>query len=178
MRDLPPFREFHDGDQHAFLVHLVGVGAEAAPADVDDMRGAGEEPDVLGGAEDGRGDGEVMQVAGAEPGIVGQVDIAVEDVLAADLVDEMPDAFGHGVDVTRGAGDGLRHHAPLHVEETGGEVACLADRGGEGGADQGCRLFLDHGDEAVPHDLEVDLADHLRPPFCAAGGCRRSGRWR
>ena len=71
----------------------------------------------------------------------------------------MPDAFRHGIDVAGGAGDRLGHHAAMQVEDAGGQVAGLAHRGGEGGADHGLRLLLDHRDQAVPHDLAVDLRE-------------------
>ena len=41
--DLALLRELHDRDLDAFLVDRLAVGAEAAPADIDDMRRAGEE---------------------------------------------------------------------------------------------------------------------------------------
>ncbi len=69
----------------------------------------------------------------------------------------MPDAFRHRVDVARRAGDRLRHHAALQVEDAGGQVAGLAHRGGERGADHRLRLLLDDRDQAVPHDLALDL---------------------
>ena len=38
--------ELHDRDMEPFLVDRVGVGAEAAPADIDDVGRAGEEADM------------------------------------------------------------------------------------------------------------------------------------
>jgi hypothetical protein len=40
--------EFHDRDLDAFLIDRLAIGPEAAPADIDDMGGAGEEADQLG----------------------------------------------------------------------------------------------------------------------------------
>jgi hypothetical protein len=155
--DLPPVGELGDRDQKAFLVDLPPVGAEAAPADVDHMRGAGEIADVAALAEDGRDDRDVVQVPGAEPGVVREVDVALQRVLRAETGGEVPDAFGHGVDVARRARDRLRHHPRLGVKEPGGQVARLPHRGGKGGAHERHRLFLDHRDQAVPHDLVIDL---------------------
>ena len=76
---------------------------------------------------------------------------------AGNLRREVADALGHGVDVTWGAGDRLCHHATVQIEDAGGQVACLAHRGGERGADHGLGLFLYHGDQPVPHDLAMDL---------------------
>ena len=69
--------------------------------------------------------------------------------------------------MARRAGDGLGQHAALQVEDAGREVARLAHGGAEGGADHGLRLFLDHRDQAVPHDLPVETATALRCS-CAA----------
>ena len=47
---------------------------------------------------------------------------------------------------------------PSAVEDAGREIAAFAHDRAEGGAHQGLRLLLDHGDQAVPHDLQVDQA--------------------
>ena len=83
--------------------------------------------------------------------------------------EEEADRFHHGIDVARGAGDGLGHHAAFEVEDAGGEVSGFAHGGGEGGADHHLGLLLDHGDEAVPHDLALDagqggVGGHARAP--------------
>ena len=96
-------------------------------------------------------------MAGAEPGIVGDVVIAWPHRVGGEFPQEVADAFRHRVDVARRAGDRLRHHAAVQIEDAGGQIAGLAHRGGEGGADHGLRLLLHHGDQAVPHDLAMDL---------------------
>ena len=121
------------------------------------MRGVGEQPDDAAVVK-GWGDyGEVVQMAGAEPGVVGDVVIAVAHGVGWEFVQEVADALGHGVDVTGRAGDRLRHHATVQIEDAGGQVAGLAHRGGERGADHGLGLLFHHGDQPVPHDLAVDL---------------------
>ena len=97
-------------------------------------------------------------MAGALPGIVGDVDVAFENVLRTDVVDEMADRFGHGVDMAGRAGDRLGQHAAFAVEHPGGQIARLAHAGRKGGAHQGAGLFLDHRDQPVPHDLHVDVS--------------------
>ena len=109
----------------------------------------------------GRDDGQVVQMAGAEPGIVGDVVIARLHRVGGELAQEMADAFRHRVDVARRAGDRLRHHAAVQIEDAGGQIAGLAHRGGERGADHGLRLFLHDGDQAVPHDLAMDLRERV-----------------
>ena len=59
------------------------------------------------------------------------------------------------------AGDRLRHHAAAQIEDAGGQIAGLAHRGGERGADHGLRLLLHDGDQAVPHDLAMDLRKRI-----------------
>jgi len=169
--DAAPVEEAHDGDLDAFLVERVAVGAEAAAADVDDMGGAGEEAHVAALMEGGGDDGDVVEVAGAHPGVVGDVDVAFGHRFGADDADEMGDGVGHGVDVSGRAGDGLGEHLAFRVVDAGGEVAGLAHGGREGGADEGLGLLLDHGDEAVPHDLAGD-GGHRRL-LVAGGPCGR-----
>jgi hypothetical protein len=49
----------------------------------------------------------------------------------------------------------------VQIEDPGGEVAGLAHGGGEGGPNHGLRLFLDHRDQPVPHDLAMDLRQRV-----------------
>jgi len=74
---------------------------------------------------------------------------------AAKMADEMLHRLRHRIDVTRRAGHRLRQHAALPVEHAGREIAALAHDRRERGAHQHLRLFLDHRDQAVPHDLQV-----------------------
>ena len=146
----------HDRDAEPFLEHRPSVGAEAEAADIDDMRGRGEQRHQPALLERRRHDGEVVEVPGAEPGIVGEIDVARLHRLHRVLLEEVPDRQGHRIDVARRAGDRLRDHAAGRIEHAGREVARLAHRRREGGADQRLRLLLDHRDQAVPHDLHVD----------------------
>ena len=109
----------------------------------------------------GRDDGQVVQMAGTEPRVVGDVMVAGTHRRGGKLLQEMPDTFGHGIDVAGRAGDRLRHHAAVQVENAGGQVAGLAHRGREGGADHDLRLLLDDRDQAVPHDLAMDLRERV-----------------
>jgi hypothetical protein len=148
---------FDDRDVQAFLEDRAALRAHAKAADIDHMRGVGEQSDDAAAMEGWRYYGKVVQMAGAEPGIVGDVVIALAHRFGGELAQEMPDAFGHGVDVAGSAGDGLGHHAAVQVEDASGEIAGLAHGGGEGGADHGLRLLFHDGDQAVPHDLAMDL---------------------
>ena len=151
-----------DRDIEAFLEHRAPFRAHAEPADVDDMRGIGEQPDDPALAERRAHDRQVVQMAGAEPGIVGDEVVALAHRLHRKFREEMSDALHHGIDVARRAGDGLREHPAVEVEDAGGEIARLANGGGEGGADHRLRLLLDDGDQAVPHDLPLDGGELCR----------------
>ena len=61
--------------------------------------------------------------------------------------------------MARCPGDGLGQHAPLEIEDAGRQIAGFTHDRAEGGAHQGLRLLLDHGDQAVPHDLQIDQTD-------------------
>src|SRR5690606_9244035 len=100
-----------------------------------------------------------MQVARPLPGIVGDVGVALEHILAGDFVHELEHGFGHGVDMAGRARDGLRQHLTVRVEDAGRQVAGLANGSRECRAQQGKRLFLDNGDQAVPHDLHADFTN-------------------
>ena len=61
--------------------------------------------------------------------------------------------------MARRSRDGLSQHPPIHVEHTGGEIAAFAHHGAERCAQQRLRLFLDHRNQTVPHDLQINLAE-------------------
>ena len=145
-----------DGDADALLEHLPRVRPEAAPADVHDVTGVGEQPDQPVAVEGRRHHRDVVQMPGGEPRVVGDEHVAGFHGVHRVFGDEMPDALGHGVDVPRRAGYRLRQHAALAVEHPGGEVAGLPHTGGKRGAHQRLRLLLDDRDQAVPHDVLVD----------------------
>ena len=165
----------HDRDVDAFLIDLPPIGAEAAPADIDDMAGRGEQGDHLAVLEGRRDDGKVVQMAGAEPGIVGDVNVAFLHRFRREPLQEEADRGRHRVHMAGRTGDRLGQHAAACVEHAGGQIAGLAHGGREGGADQRLRLFLDDREQAVPHDLQMDLvergilghgASFLRRPAC------------
>jgi hypothetical protein len=149
----------YDGNIHAFFENRAALGAHAEAADVDNVGGVGEQADDGAVVEGGGDDSQVVQMAGTEPGVVGDVVVARAHGGGGEFLQEVADGFGHGVDVAGGAGDGLCHHAPVQVEDAGGQVSGFAHRGGEGGADHDLSLFLDHRDQAVPHDLAMDLGE-------------------
>ena len=103
-----------------------------------------------------RRDDEVVEMAGAHPRIVGDVGIARLHRVEREVADEVLHRLRHRVDVARRAGHRLRQHAALPVEHAGREVAALAHDRRERRAHQHLRLLLDHRDQAVPHDLQVD----------------------
>src|SRR5690606_34264646 len=109
----------HDRNEDAFLIDLVGVRAETAATDIHHVSRAGEVTDQ-GTVTETRGDDrEIVKVAGALPRIIGDVDIALENVLRTDITDEVPDSLRHGVDVAGRAGDSLGNHLAAPVEDTG-----------------------------------------------------------
>src|SRR5580658_3284449 len=71
----------------------------------------------------------------------------------------MPDRAGHRVDVPGRAGHRLGQHAAVQIERAGGDVARLARGCAECGPYQRLRLLLHHRQQAVPHDLQLDLGD-------------------
>src|SRR5258708_9460330 len=71
-------------------------------------------------------------------------------------MEEMHHGACHRIDMARRAGDRLCQHVARGVEYARRHVAGLARRGAEADPDQGLRLFLDHGDQAIPHDLLMD----------------------
>ena len=74
---------------------------------------------------------------------------------------EMTDAFGHRVHMAGRSGHRLRHHAAVQVEHAGGEISRFAHGGGKRGADHDPCLFLHDRDEAVPHDLAMNLGQRI-----------------
>ncbi|MDT4847989.1 hypothetical protein FQZ97_820670 [compost metagenome] len=111
--------QLEHGNEQPLHVHVGAVGAEAQAADVHHVAGGAEQRDRLAGKEAGRHHDEVVQVPGALPGVVGDEDIAFAHVAQRVFAEKVLDGFGHGVDVSRRAGDGLRQHATPGVEHAG-----------------------------------------------------------
>ena len=84
------------------------------------------------------------------------------------MADEMPDGFRHRVDVAGRPGLGLRKHPPIGVEDAGGKVAAFPHDRAERCPDQGLRLFLDHGNESIPHDLHANCIEGATAHSCPA----------
>ena len=152
----PRLEAADDRDVEPLLVHRPRFRPHAEATDIRDMRRVGEQSDDTATPENRGHHRQVMQVAGAEPWVVGDVVVALLHRLDRELLHEVPDAFAHGVDVPGRAGDGLRHHAALQVEDTRGEIARLPHGRAERGADHHLGLFFHHRDEAVPHHLPLD----------------------
>ncbi len=154
--------------EQAFVIDLPAVGRLPQPADIDHVRGAGEQRHQLAVVERRRGDDDVVEMAGALPRIVGDVGVARLHRFDRELADEMDDAARHRVHVPRRAGDGLGQHLAFEIEHAGRDVAGLARAGREGGAHQRPRLFLDDGEQAIPHHLQADVGQRealmSRPP--------------
>ena len=177
--------QVQNGDGHPLLEDLARVRPETPPADVHHVAGIGKQPHQPVAVEGRRNHRNVVQVPRGEPRVVGDEHVARLHGVHRVPGDEVPDALGHGVDVTRRAGNGLRQHPAAAVEHAGGEVARLPDAGGKGRAHQGLRLLLDHGYEAVPHDVPVDGGQrgggaHVVPPYQlpTLAGLRGSSRSR
>jgi hypothetical protein len=117
---------------------------------------------ILGAIEDARraNRGEDLLVAVLAPSMK-KADENDEPVnsgyeLVREVLEEVGDGGGHGVDVAGRARHRLGDHVALRVIDAGGQIARLARDGAEGGAEQGLRLLLNHRDQAVPHDLRAD----------------------
>ena len=79
----------------------------------------------------------------------------------SEAVEEVVDRARHRVDVARRAGDGLRQHGAAEIEHAGRQIAGLASRRREAGADQRQRLLLDDRDQAVPHELQANGGERI-----------------
>ena len=144
----------------AFLIYRAGIGSKAAATDVNDMAGGCHQGLGLPVAKDRGDDHEIEKMASAAPGVVGDEDIAGLHAVQRVALEEMSDGGGHGVDMARGTGHGLRDHAPALVVNTCRQVARLPRNGAKGGAQQDLGAFLDHGNQTVPQDLAAYLLAH------------------
>jgi len=98
----------------------------------------------------------VVEMAGSHPRVIGDVGVARPHGFEREMADEVVDRLRHRVDVSGRPGDGLRQHSALEIEHAGRKIAALAHDRAEGRADEHLCLLLDHGDQPVPHDLQVD----------------------
>ncbi len=145
-----------DRQVDAFLEDLRAVGPEAEAADVGDVRGGREQRNRLAAVKHGRDNGEVIEMPGAVPRVVRHEHVAGLERVDRMLVEEEADTRRHRVDMAGRAGHGLGEHASSCVEHARGKIARFANRRRERRAHQRLCLFLDDGEQAVPHDLQVD----------------------
>ncbi len=160
----------HQRDRQALLVDLPPVRPHPEAADIDDMHGAGEQPDRLAAQKSRADDRQIVQMAAGQPRIVGDVVVALAHRGEREGVEKMLDRGGHRIDVARRAGHGLRQHVAVAVEHPGRQIAGLAHRGRKRGAHQRLRLLLDDRDQPRPHDLHMDLRQR-----CIRGGAASFG---
>ena len=153
-----PFsREGHDRDGQSLLEHLTAIGSHAEPPDIDDVDRVGKQSHGLTMVKTRRHHGDVVKMTRCKPGIVGDEMIARLHGRERIDIEKMFHRIGHRVDMSRRTGDRLCQHAPLTIEDAGRKVASLTHRGAERGPEHGLRLLFDHGDQSVPHHLNMDL---------------------
>ncbi len=145
-----------DRDPQTLFEHVARTCADAVSADVGVVDGGSEEGDDLAAAEHRIQHGDVEQLPGRLVRIVGDQHVAFDQRLGRVLLEHRRRGASQRVDVSRCAGDCLGDHPATLVEHCVGQVAGLADDGGEGRALQRAGLFVDRGDEALPQHLELD----------------------
>ena len=169
--------QLHRRDEQPFVVHVAAVRPHAKTAEVVQVRRAGGERHRTFAVEDRRHKQHIVQVPGRHPRIVGRVDVALAHGVERDVLQHEPHRGGHGVDVTRGAGDRLGEHAAVGGEYPGRDVAALAHERAEGGADEDLGLLLHYRLKAVPHHLVVDGGATARRGVCSTLASRRRLRF-
>ncbi len=150
-----------DGNAKPFLEQIVGIGPEAPSPDIGDVAGGCKQAYARIFEKDRRDDGKVVQVTGSVPRVVGEQHVSWPQRIDGMTLQEFPYGRGHGVDVTRRAGDRLGQHVAARVEHAGREIAGLPHDRGERGAHQGLGLLLHDGQKPVPDQLGPQLA-HIR----------------
>ena len=141
------------GDERAFFEGRIGLGCHADTAHINDVAGGGEKRHQFALEKNRSHHDVVKQMPGAEPRVIGDENIARLHRALRIFFEKMCHRCGHGVDVAGGAGHGLGNHLAPDIIDTRRQVSGFAGDGAESRAEQGLGLFLDHGNQAVPHDL-------------------------
>ena len=113
--DLAFVRKFHDRNVKTLFIDTMRVRSEPASANVHNMRGACEETDQRAVMEGRRDHCYVVQMPCAFPWIIGDIDIAVMDIVAPNPADEMWHRIGHRIDVARCPSHRLCQHVAIHI---------------------------------------------------------------
>src|SRR3546814_12164598 len=87
------------------------------------MGRAGEITHQLAITERGRDHRDVVKVPGRLPWIVRDIHVFLEDIVGANVVDEVPYGFSHGVHVAGRYRHGLCQHETVVVENAGRQVS-------------------------------------------------------
>src|SRR5262249_39141793 len=139
------------------MVDLTPFGSLADAAHIHQVRCASEQRDDAAIHERWRHHYQIVEMASAFPRIVGNVDVTLLHLRGGKHIEKMADRSGHRIDVTGRAGDGLGEHPAFEIKHTGRDVAGLSRGSAEGGAHESLRLLFHDGEQAVPHDLQLDL---------------------
>ena len=94
-----------------------------------------------------------------QPGVIGHVDVTGFHRFSGKVTAQMQNRLGHGVNVARCAGDGLRKHESICIKDTCGDIATLANDGTECGSGQHLSLFFNKRKQAIPHHLKARCGD-------------------
>src|SRR6202162_5723027 len=163
----PPLVHWEYRNPDPLLVNVARAGADAVAADVGVMDGRAVVADQPVLAKNRGQNRDIEEVAGRQPRIIRNQHIAGINLRWRNHIDHVARRDTERIDVARRAGDGLRNHAGLGVEQRGGQIAGLAHHRAESDALQCLRLLADDADQVAPHDLEID-AIHVRPPDTVA----------
>nr|MBC6967810.1 hypothetical protein [Roseobacter litoralis] len=107
--------EFPDGDVEPLFINAMRIRTKTAPTDIHDMRGAGKKSDQNAVVKRRRYHRDVMKMTRAFPWIIGDIDVALKNVLTSNAADEMGNRIRHRIDMARCAGHGLGQHVALGV---------------------------------------------------------------
>ena len=93
----------------------------------------------------------IIEMPRCQPGIVGHVDVAGRCLPGREGIAQVPNGFGHRIDVPGRTCHGLCQHAAFGIKDACRDVSAFTDNRAECSPDKSLALFFDRGKQPVPH---------------------------
>ena len=137
-------------------MHISRVRPGAEPTNISQVACTGEQCYGPAVEKTGSCNNEIVEVTCPHPGIVSNKSVALVHGLNRKMIKKMFYRFRHRIDVAWRPSHRLGIHPSVEPKNASGKITAFPHNRAERSMHKGLSLFLDDGDQPVPHDLQTD----------------------